>query len=244
MRILASGDGRKRGEIQLATALYDSPYLFRRSVHRTTGGRPLSLKPGSFVPRERLPDPLTLCVGPDGGATFALHGWDNDQDRGDHRRDETDFDDHNDDDDLLVGAQSEVVPPGSASPTGHVGTARSRNMTIRYRVTSGAQDSSCPSPPPPPPPAALRPDLVISDFRLDEFTVKNQGRAPAGPFTVTVVGFEEFAFPGLAAGATARRTYAGRCEADHRAIADSRFQVNERDETNNVAMSSSPVTVG
>lgn len=92
-----------------------------------------------------------------------------------------------------------------------------------------------PEPQPQPSPPAGKPDLVISDFTLSEFTVKNQGAAPAGAFTVTITGVGDFVFSGLAAGATETRTYSVACEAVHEATADSHSQVDESDETNNVA---------
>ncbi len=90
--------------------------------------------------------------------------------------------------------------------------------------------------PQPQPQPGGKPDLVISDFTLNEFTVKNQGATNAGPFFVTVAGVPDFSFPaGLAAGATATRSYSLSCEAVHQATADSHSQVDEGNETNNVA---------
>ena len=91
-----------------------------------------------------------------------------------------------------------------------------------------------PTPPPPSPPTG-KPDLVISNFTLREFTVRNQGAAPASAFTVTLAEVGDFAFSGLAAGASQTRTYSLACEATHQATADSRSKVDETDETNNVA---------
>jgi hypothetical protein len=91
-----------------------------------------------------------------------------------------------------------------------------------------------PQPQPQPQPSG-KPDLVISNFTLSEFTVKNQGVGPAGAFTVTITGVGDFAFSGLAAGASETRTYSVACEAVHEATADSHSQVDESDETNNVA---------
>jgi subtilase family serine protease len=50
-----------------------------------------------------------------------------------------------------------------------------------------------------------------------------------------VTGVGNFAFSGLAAGASETRTYSVACEAVHEATADSHSQVDESDETNNVA---------
>jgi subtilase family serine protease len=89
--------------------------------------------------------------------------------------------------------------------------------------------------PPPPPPPPTFPDLVISALELTTFTVRNQGNAAAGPFSVQVVGFGTFAFSGLAAGAQETRTYTNGCAAGiHEARADYLNQVVESDETNNI----------
>lgn len=93
-----------------------------------------------------------------------------------------------------------------------------------------------PGPPPPPPPG--KPDLTIA-FSMtlpNTFVVTNSGTAPAGPFTVTAVGFPPaIQISGLAAGESATRTYANGCAAGkHEVRADSLFQVDESDETNNV----------
>lgn len=230
VRVKDNGDQSGAGEVQLATALYDDPADFHRSIHQTTSS--VSLRDGRFVPSNRLPDPMTVCVDADDGATFALHAWDNDQDDDDHVSDATDFDDHHDDDELLPGFQRRITEPGSLAPTSYRAGARSGQLEILYRVTAGPPNPSCPQPRPPGTP---KPDLVISDFKIDEFTVLNQGAAPAGPFTVTLAGFDQFGFAGLAAGATARVAYPGNCEAEHRATADSDAEVDEADETNNVA---------
>lgn len=44
-----------------------------------------------------------------------------------------------------------------------------------------------PAPPPEPPASGSAPDLVISNFTLEQYTVTNQGTASAGPFRVSVV---------------------------------------------------------
>ena len=92
-----------------------------------------------------------------------------------------------------------------------------------------------PPPPPPDQPPPPKPDLIISALNQYQFTVKNQGGGPAGPFTVTLVGVGTQNFDGLAAGASATRTYNTRCEGGTgEARADSTNQVAESDETNNV----------
>jgi hypothetical protein len=118
------------GEIQIAAALYDSPFSFRRSVHVTNrSGRHMDLDDGDRVPTAQLPSPLRLCVGRGDGATFALHGWDNDDDTDD--RFENAYDDKGDHDDLLLGVQQRL---GRRPPIG-VQTASSDYVRVRYRVT-------------------------------------------------------------------------------------------------------------
>ncbi len=91
----------------------------------------------------------------------------------------------------------------------------------------------------PPPPPVLKPDLVISAMGYSAengnfFTVKNQGAANAGPFTVAVPGEKAFAFPGLAVGASLTQGYRNACFVGVReARADSLAQVAESNETNN-----------
>jgi hypothetical protein len=77
-----------------------------------------------------LPRPLTLCVPRGQGATFAVHGWENDQDSGDPASYQDDFDDRGNDDDVLVGFQREF---GADLPEG-VQTATSDDLIVRYRV--------------------------------------------------------------------------------------------------------------
>ena len=107
--------------------------------------------------------------------------------------------------------------------------------------------ATTPPPPPPPPtttteppkPPAPKPDLVISAMGYDDtakyyFTVTNQGAAAAGAFTVDVPGEGSFQIPGLAAGASATRTFRTACKvATETATADSLGQVDESDESNN-----------
>jgi hypothetical protein len=93
------------------------------------------------------------------------------------------------------------------------------------------EDPPKPGDPPPPP----KPDLIVTALNQYSFTVKNQGAGAAGPFTVTLVGAGTHNFDGLAAGASASRTYNSSCEAgSSEARADSLDQVDESDETNNV----------
>ncbi|HEX2103523.1 MAG TPA: CARDB domain-containing protein, partial [Solirubrobacteraceae bacterium] len=111
---------------------------------------------------------------------------------------------------------------------------------LRYRIDTLdiVPPPPLPQPPPPPPPdtpPAAKPDLVVTALNQYEFTVKNQGGAAAGPFTVTLVGVGTQEFDGLAAGASATRTYNTSCEGGTgEARADSTNQVDESDEGNNV----------
>ena len=91
----------------------------------------MTLDDGDSVPGNRLPRPLALCVPRGTGATFALYGWDNDDDVGDPLR--TDFDDKGDDDELLTGFQ---VRFGSNLPDGErvAGTSSSADLEVHYRV--------------------------------------------------------------------------------------------------------------
>lgn len=90
------------------------------------------------------------------------------------------------------------------------------------------------------PPPGPKPDLVITAMGyfgstdLYAFTVKNQGAADAGPFRVDVPGEGTWTIPGLAAGASATRTFRTMCKvANETATADALGQVAESDETNN-----------
>ena len=97
-----------------------------------------------------------------------------------------------------------------------------------------------PQPAKPEPQPEPKPDLVISAMGYDEtnkysFTVTNQGSAAAGSFTVSVSGeTSSFAIPGLAAGASATRTFRTACKvATQEARADSLSEVAETNESNN-----------
>lgn len=93
-----------------------------------------------------------------------------------------------------------------------------------------------PDPPPPPPPTGT-PDLVITSFSSVSLTVKNQGDAAAGAFSVAATSYPPIRVSGLAAGASA--TYQSgltSCQAGmYHAVADSGSEVAESDETNNTA---------
>jgi hypothetical protein len=95
-----------------------------------------------------------------------------------------------------------------------------------------------PDPQPDPQPTP-KPDLVITELGWNEtsqwyFTVKNQGAAAAGAFSVEVTGEGTFSIPGLEPGASATRTFQTICKnKTYEAIADPLSQLAESDETNN-----------
>lgn len=102
--------------------------------------------------------------------------------------------------------------------------------------TGPAQTTPTPTTPGGPPTPTGAPDLVITDLTTSTFTVKNQGNAAAGPFTVTVAGFMPPVrlTEGLAAGASETRTFGSGCFAgDYTATADSLEEVAESSEVNN-----------
>ena len=115
MQILHSGDGDgEPGEIQLAAVLYDGPMNFHRSVHAMNRSGRMELRAGDFVPADQLAVVvMTLCVAAGRGASFALHAWDNDDPVND--RFGLDFDDVDDDDEVLVGFRRDF---GSELPAG------------------------------------------------------------------------------------------------------------------------------
>ena len=146
----------------------------------------------------------------------------------------------------------------------HLGTAVTRQVTggarlsgrlpldngdkarLTYRLTSFASDPPPPpvpppnnNPPPTPPPGpAGDADLIVTHLTIGDVTVKNQGTAAAGPFTVTVYNGstprDSVQFAGLAAGASATMTYtSGSCEGNWAAVADSGNVVPESNEDNN-----------
>jgi hypothetical protein len=108
------------GEIQLAAALYDNPQSFRRSDHRQSRSGEMSLEAGDFVPQNRLPEPMTICVRGNSEVNFALYGWDNDD--GDVR--------YTDEDELLVGGTAKF-----SSEESRVLTVNGDHLQVRFRVT-------------------------------------------------------------------------------------------------------------
>lgn len=131
--VLDSGDDDDNdpGEVQVAVALYDSPFEFRRSAHGQTTDL-AEVDDGGDIEPSLLPAPLTLCVGDDDGVTVAVHGWDNDDDAGDPWR--TEFDDKPDNEDVdevLVGFQSRF---GADRPAGSQRVVRPHRQPVRIDV--------------------------------------------------------------------------------------------------------------
>jgi hypothetical protein len=122
--------GDDPGEIQVAAALYDSAFSFRRSVHTTNrSGRHMNLDDGDRVPVAELPPPFSLCVARGQRPTFALYAWDNDEGDGDPHPNA--FDNEGDDDDVLPGVRRRLGR--ELHPRSH--TATSTHLQVRYRVT-------------------------------------------------------------------------------------------------------------
>jgi hypothetical protein len=135
VRVLDSGDDsdNQPGEVQLALALYN-PSRFTRSVHAMNRGGHINIRNGEFVPTNRLPAPLTLCANYDEQVTVALHGWDNDDAAGDLFA--NDFDDKDDDDEVLIGFQRRLGP---VLPTGQL-LASSPDLLVRYHFVQGGRE--------------------------------------------------------------------------------------------------------
>ena len=102
-------------------------------------------------------------------------------------------------------------------------------------------------PPLPPPGPSGDADLIVTRFTAGDVTVKNQGIAAAGPFTVTVYKDstvrDAVQFAGLAPGAWATMTYEGNsvpCEGSWVAVADSSNVVPESNEGNNTRTNFDP----
>ena len=127
----------------------------------------------------------------------------------------------------------------------------SRRMHWTFIRRTTEVPANCPLPPPPPPqeipPASPpeppasgpepAPDLVISDFTLEQYTVTNRGDGPAKAFQVSVVSATrriDHNFSGLGPGQSATMSYTGACET-REARADSLSQVSESNESNNIA---------
>jgi hypothetical protein len=136
VRVLDDGDDsdNQPGEVQLAVALYNDPSRFTRSAHTMSRGGSIKVRNGEFIPTSRLPPPLTLCANYDERVTLALHGWDNDDPEGDPFA--NDFDDKDDDDEVLLGFQRRIGP---VLPAGQQ-LASSPFLQVRYHFVRGGHE--------------------------------------------------------------------------------------------------------
>jgi CARDB/PLAT/LH2 domain len=135
---------------------------------------------------------------------------------------------------------------GGAQLSGRLSLDNGDKARATYRIGTFAV---APPPPPVPPPDHTPPptpppgpsgdaDLIITKLTIGDVTVKNQGTAAAGPFTLTVYNGaavrDSVVFPGLAAGASATLAYSsGTCDGNWAAVADSSNVVPESNEANN-----------
>jgi hypothetical protein len=138
---------------------------------------------------------------------------------------------------------------GAARLSGRLSMDNGDRARVTYRIGSFDVDPPPPVPPPnsdPPPPPPPGPpgdaDLIVTSFTPNSVTVKNQGTAAAGPFTVTVykgaVSRASVQFVALAPGASATMSYDGGgasiCDGiSWSAVADSSNVVPESNEGNN-----------
>jgi hypothetical protein len=175
-----------------------------------------------------------------------LYGGDDDGDINDHDRNQTRSVGY------LPGPPVERVDTGGAKLSGRLSLANGDKARVRWRISTITVDPPpplpppdvAPPPPPPPPPDVApppapppaKPDLVISAFDGSSITVKNQGKGPAGAFTITVSpGGTTIAAGGLAAGASATYSWTPTACVQYTATADSSDAVAESDESNNTA---------
>ena len=132
---------------------------------------------------------------------------------------------------------------GAARLSGRLAMSNGDKARLTYRLSTFSvapplvpPAGNPPSPPPGPPGNA---DLIVTGLTTGNVTVKNQGTAATGSFTVTVYNgatvHGSVQFAGLAAGASATMTYTGGnpCAGPWTAVADSDNVVPESNETNN-----------
>ena len=134
---------------------------------------------------------------------------------------------------------------GSDRLSGRLSMDNGDKARVTYRISSFDVDPPPPPPPPvntPPPPPPPGPsgnaDLIITHLNIGEITVKNQGTAAAGSFSIRVYNGaavrDTVLVPGLAAGATTTVMYtSGNCEGFWTAVADYTNVVPESNEGNN-----------
>ena len=101
----------------------------------------------------------------------------------------------------------------------------------------GPQPTPTPTPVPTPTTQPTgKADLVITDFSWYSITIKNQGAAPSGPFSVTATNYPAMRSQGLAGGESVTFQSGNLCaEGLYQATADSGSEVNESNEDNNTA---------
>jgi hypothetical protein len=135
---------------------------------------------------------------------------------------------------------------GAARLKGRLSMDNGDKARVTYRISTFGVDPPPPpvpppnnEPPPPPPPGPTgNADLIVTNLLTNEVTVKNQGTAAAGAFTVTIYNGsavrDSVEFAGLAAGASATMSYdSASCEGNWAAVADSSNVVPESNEGNN-----------
>ena len=148
----------------------------------------------------------------------------------------------------LDGETGELAATAAAPATGErtldldgdgATPAETVDVADAWKVVCGA-----PTPPP------NLPDLTVSNMRIEletggdcDFTsttlgvrveIANVGNADAGPFAVEVNGEQQSVNAGLAQGESLSLWFAGYVSGENTAIVDSKFQVVESDEENNV----------
>jgi heme-binding NEAT domain protein len=95
--------------------------------------------------------------------------------------------------------------------------------------------TSVPSPTVTPTPTG-KPDLVITSLGTFSITLKNQGSAAAGPFSVTATTYPKLRVQALGAGASVTIQSGHNCqEGSYHAFVDSGSEVAESNENNNTA---------
>ncbi len=135
---------------------------------------------------------------------------------------------------------------GGARLSGRLSMENGDKARATYRIVTFDVDPPPPpvqppdtTPPPPPPPGpAGDADLIVTKLTIGDVTVKNQGTAAAGPFTVTVYNGptvrDSVQFAGLPAGASMTLAYtSGSCDGSWTAVADSSNAIPESNEGNN-----------
>jgi hypothetical protein len=153
----------------------------------------------------------------------------------------------------VPGPPIERVDTGDDKLSGRLSLGNGDKARARWRISTITVDPPPPLPPPdvappqppapppdtappPEPPPAAKPDLAITAFDGSSITVTNQGKGPAGGFTITVSpGGTTIAAGGLAAGASATYSWTPTACVQYTATADSSNAVTESNEGNNTA---------